>query len=62
MPLAMIASRASIESTTDRVSTRVRPSPRSVNVVESSDTPSGAPSQVKVCTSRSAGRASWKEP
>src|SRR4051812_16800559 len=45
----------------DCVRSRVRPSPRSSNHSVSSATPSGSPSNVKVCTMRS-GRTSWKQP
>jgi hypothetical protein len=57
-----MALRPSSESTTETEVTRLRPSPRSVKVMASRLTPSGMPSQVKVCTSRSPGRASWNEP
>src|SRR5258708_36629286 len=61
MPLRSSASRPSKLSTSACVSSRVRPSPRSSNHNVSSATPSGSPSNVKVCTIRS-GRTSWKQP
>src|SRR2546423_235717 len=61
MPLRSHASRLSKLSTSDCVRSRVRPSPRSSNHSVSSATPSGSPSNVKVCTIRS-GRTSWKQP
>src|SRR6266404_7046405 len=61
MPLRSHASRLSKLSTSDCVRSRVRPSPRSSNHNVSSATPSGSPSNVKVCTIRS-GRTSWKQP
>src|SRR5580700_1804050 len=61
MPLRSHASRPSKLSTSDCVRSRVRPSPRSSNHNVSSATPSGSPSNVKVCTIRS-GRTSWKQP
>jgi hypothetical protein len=62
MPLDTKASRPSKESTSEVDSSRVRPPPRSVKTSRSSATPSGIPSNVKVCTISSAGRTSWKEP
>src|ERR1700754_1254091 len=61
MPLRSHASRPSKLSTSDCVRSRVRPSPRPFNHNVSSTTPSGSPSNVKVCTIRS-GRTSWKQP
>src|ERR1700724_3153022 len=61
MPLRSHASRPSKLSTSDCVRSRVRPSPRSSNHNVTSATPSGSPSNVKVCTIRS-GRTSWKQP
>src|SRR5215470_972754 len=61
MPLRSHASRLSKLSVSDCVRSRVRPSPRSSNHNVSSATPSGSPSNVKVCTIRS-GRTSWKQP
>src|SRR3954447_3670889 len=61
MPEARIASRVSKRSTRDSASIRVRPSPRSSKDSVSRDTPSGMPSQVKVCTRRSS-RTVWKQP
>src|ERR1700730_1019567 len=61
MPLRSHASRPSKLSTSDWVRSRVRPSPRSSNHNVASATPSGSPSNVKVCTIRS-GRTSWKQP
>ncbi|MEZ5227995.1 MAG: hypothetical protein R2710_15375, partial [Acidimicrobiales bacterium] len=62
IPLAIIASRPSKLSTSDVATSRVRPSPRSSNVSRSSDTPSGKPAKVNVCTISSPGRISWKLP
>src|SRR5689334_7018191 len=61
MPLRSQASRPSKLSTSDCVRSRVRPSPRSSIHNVSSATPSGSPSNVNVCTMRSA-RTSWKQP
>src|SRR6202035_4712944 len=61
MPLRSHASRPSKLSTSDWVRSRARPSPRSSTHSVSSATPSGSPSNVKVCTIRS-GRTSWKQP
>src|ERR1700736_3591233 len=61
MPLRSIASRPSKLSTSACVRSRAWPSLRSSNHNVSRATPSGLPSNVKVCTIRP-GRTSWKEP
>src|SRR6195256_4607329 len=61
IPLRSIASRPSKLSTSDCVRSRAWPSLRSSNHNVSRATPSGSPSNVKVCTIRP-GRTSWKEP
>jgi len=62
MPLRIIWSRISIDSTTDVPVTRQRPPSSASNVEVSRLTPSGSPSNAQVCTIRSAGRTSWNEP
>jgi len=61
IPEASQASRPSKLSTRDWACRRVQPSPRSSKLNVSSETSSGMPSKVKVCTMRSSVTW-WKQP